>query len=69
MEFRIKINNNISLKRDLGDYLLKALSTNLITNSFTQYIKKPVDTNTKPVTKRPLRLAAKKARLTVKACC
>ena len=37
---RLKINNNISLNRDLGEFLLNALYTNLIKNDLTKYYKK-----------------------------
>jgi hypothetical protein len=39
IEVRIKINNNISLNRDLGEYALNALYTNLIKN-YLKNIKK-----------------------------
>ena len=68
IEIRLKINNNISLNRDLGEYTLNALYTNLIKNDLTKYFKKPIDINTEPVTKRPLRLAAKKAGLAIRTC-
>ena len=68
IEIKIKINSNISLNRDLGEYSLNALYTNLIKNDLTNYIKKPVNNSTQPITNRPSRLAAKKARLALKAC-
>ena len=68
IEIRLKIDNNISLNRDLGEYSLNALYTNLIKNDLTKYYKKPIDINTKPVTNRPMRSAAKKARLALKTC-
>ena len=63
---RLNINNNISLNRDLGEYSLNALYTNLIKNDLTKYYKKPIDINTEPVINRPIRSAAKKARLALK---
>ena len=60
------INSNISLNRDLGEYSLNALYTNLIKIDLTEYFQKPVNINIEPVTNRPLRLAAKKARLALK---
>jgi len=66
IEIRLKINNNISLNRDLGEYSLNALCTNLNKNDIKKYLKKTADINTEPVTKWPLRLAAKKARLAIK---
>jgi len=40
IEIRLKINYNISLNRDLGDYSLNALYKNLIKNDLTKYYKK-----------------------------
>ena len=40
IEIRHKINNNISLNRDLGEYSLNVLYTNLIKNDLTKYYKK-----------------------------
>ena len=37
IKVRRKINNNISLNRDLGEDSLKALYTNLIKNDLTKY--------------------------------
>ena len=68
IEIRLKINNNISLNRDSGEYSLNALYTNLIKNDLTRYYKKPIDINTGPVTIRPIRSAVKKARLALKTC-
>ena len=62
------MNHSISLNRDLGEYSLNALYTNLIRNDVTKYITKPIDNPSEPATKRPLRLAAKKAGLLLKAC-
>ena len=36
IEIRLKINNNISLNRHLGEYSLNALYTNLIKNNLTK---------------------------------
>ena len=63
IEIRLKINNNISLNTDLGGYSLNALYTNFIKNDLTKYYKKPTDIKTEPVTNRPIRSAAKTARL------
>ena len=68
IEIRLKINNNISLNRDLGEYSANALCTNLIRHDLMKYYKKPIDINTEPVTNRPMRSAAKKARLALKTC-
>ena len=68
IKIKIKISSNISLNRDLGEYSLNALYTNLIKNDLTNYIKKPVNNSSQPITNRPSRLAAKKARLALKAC-
>ena len=68
IEIRLKINKNISLNRDLGEYSLNSLYSNLIKNDLTKYFIKPIDNSIEPVTKRPLRLAAKKARLALKTC-
>ena len=40
IEIRIKINSNVSLNRDLGEYSLNALYTNFIKNYLANYIKK-----------------------------
>ena len=66
IEIRLKINNNISLNRDSGECSLNVLYTDLIKNDLTKYYKKPTDINTEPFTNRPMRSAAKKARLTLK---
>ena len=63
IEIRLKINNIISLNRDLREYSLNAPYTNFIKNNFTKYYKKRIDSSAEPVTNRPLRSAAKKARL------
>ena len=68
IEIRLKINNNVSLNRDLGEYSLNALYANLIKNDLTKYHKKTIDINTEPVTNRPIRSATKKARLALKMC-
>ena len=39
IEIRLKINNNLSLNRDLREYSLNALYTNLIKNDLTKYFK------------------------------
>ena len=39
IEIRLKINNNISLNRDLREYSLNALYTNLIKHDLTKYYK------------------------------
>ena len=53
---------------DLGEYSLNALYTNLIKNDLSKYFKKTIDINIEPVTNRPIRSAAKKARLALKTC-
>ena len=60
IEINLKINNNISLNRDLGEYSLNSLYSNLIKNDLTKYFTKPIYNSTEPATKRPLRQAAKK---------
>jgi len=44
----IRLNNNILLNRDLGEYSLYAPYTNLIKNDLTKYYKKPININTEP---------------------
>ena len=68
IEIRLKINNTISLNKDVGEYSLNGLYTNLIKNDLMKYYKKSIDINTEPVTNRPIRSAAKKARLAFKMC-
>ena len=68
IEIRLKINHNIPLNRDLGAYSLNSLYSNLIKNDHTKYFIKPINNSIEHVTKRPLRLAARKARLALKAC-
>ena len=60
IEIRFKINDNISLNRELGEYSLTALYIYLLKNGLTKYCrkKKTIDINTEPVTKRPMRSAA-----------
>jgi len=53
---------------DLGEYSLNSLFTNLIKNDLTKYYTKPMDNSSEPVTKKLVRLAAKKARSALKAC-
>ena len=60
IEIRLKTNNNISLNRDLGEYSLNALYTNLNKSDLTKFYKKSIDINTELVTNRPTRSAAKK---------
>ena len=67
IEIRLKI-NNASLNRDLGEYSLNVLYTNLIKNDLTKYYKKRIDINIEPITNRPIRSAGKKARLALKSC-
>ena len=62
IEFSLKIHNNISLNRDLGEYSLNSLYSNLIKNDLTKYFTKPIYNSIEPVTKRPLKQAAKNAR-------
>ena len=63
IKFRLKINHNICLNRDLGEYSLNSLCSELIKVDQTKYFTKPIDKRNEPVTKKPLRLAAEKARL------
>ena len=56
------------LPLNLGEYSLNALCTNLTKNDLKKHYKKPIDINTEPVTNRPIRSAAKKAKLTLKTC-
>jgi len=58
-EIRIKINNNISLNKGLGEYSEDAQLTNLIKNDLTEYYNKPIDINQEPVANTPMRSAAK----------
>ena len=62
IEIRLKIDNNILLNRDLGEYPLNALYTNLIKNDLTKYYKKTKDINTEPVKNTPTRSAAKNSK-------
>ncbi|XP_065583868.1 uncharacterized protein LOC136042864 [Artemia franciscana] len=68
IEINLKINKNISLNRDLGEYSLNSLYSNLIKNDLTKYFTKPIYNSTEPTTKRPLRQAAKQARLALRNC-
>jgi len=68
IEISLKINNNISLNRDLGEYSLNSLYSNLIKNDPTKYFTKPIYNSIEPATKRPLRQAAKNARLALRNC-
>ena len=52
----------------MGEYSPNILYTNLIKTILQTYYKKPIDINTEPVTNRPTRSAATKARLAVKTC-
>ena len=45
IEIRLKINYNIFLNRDLGEYSLNALYTNLIKSDLAKYYKNPIDIN------------------------
>ena len=60
IEIYLKINNNISLNRDLGEYSLNSLYSNLIKNDLTKYFTKLIYNSIEPATKRPLIHAAKK---------
>jgi len=66
IEIRLKINNNISLNSDLGEYSLNALYKNLIKNDLTKFYTIPIDINTESAAYRLMRSAAKKARLALK---
>jgi hypothetical protein len=68
IEIGLKINHSISLIRDSGECSLNALYTNLIKNVVSKYITESIDNTGEPATKRPLRSAAKKARLALKMC-
>ena len=68
IEIDLKINNKISLNRDLGEYSLNSLYSNLIKNDLTKYFTKPIYNSTEPTTKWPFRKAAKQARLTLGYC-
>ena len=68
IEINLKINKNISLNRDLGEYSLNSLYSNLIKNDLTKYFTKPIYNSTEPTTKRPLRQATKQARLALRNC-
>ena len=68
IELSLKIHNNISFNRDLGEYSLYTLYSNLITNNLTKYFTKSIYNSTEPVTKRPLRQATKNARLALRNC-
>ena len=68
IEINHKINNNISLNRDLGEYSLSSLYSNLIKNDLTKYFTKPIYNSIEPATKRPLRQAAKITRLALRNC-
>ena len=68
IEISLKVNNNISLNRDLGEYSLNSLCSNLIKNDRTKYFTKPIYNSIEPVTKRPLSQAGKNARLALKTC-
>jgi len=52
----------------LGEYSLNSLYSNLIKNDLTKYFTKPIYNITEPTTKRPLRQAAKQARLALRNC-
>ena len=65
---RNKINNNISLNRDLREYSLNYLYSNLIKNDLIKYFTKPIYNSTELTTKRPLKQAAKQARLALRNC-
>ena len=54
IEINLKLDNNISLNRDLGEYSLNSLCSNLIKNDLTKYFTKPINNSTEPATKRPL---------------
>ena len=62
--------NEYSLKSLFKEILLLILSliliASLIKNDLTKYYKKSIDINTEPVTNRPMRSAAIKARLVLK---
>ena len=51
IELRLKINDNISLNRDLGEYSLNTPYTNLIKKDLTKKFKNPVDINTNQLLK------------------
>ena len=68
MKSGLRLIDDISLNRGLGEYSLNALCTNLIKHELTKYYKKPIDINTEYVTNRPMGSAAKKARLALKTC-
>ena len=42
IEINLKINKNISLNRDLGEYSLNSLYSNLIKYDLTKYFTKPI---------------------------
>jgi len=66
IEINLKINNNISFNRDLGEYSLNSLCSNLVKNDLKKYFSKPTYNSIEPVMKRPLRQAAKNARLALR---
>ena len=68
IEISLKINSNISLNRDLGEYSLNSLYSNLTKNDLTKYFTKPIYNSIEQVSKRPLRQAAKNARLALRNC-
>ena len=68
IEISLKIYNNISLNRDLGEYSLNSLYSNLIKNDLTKYFTKPIYNSIELDTKRLLRQAAKNARLALRNC-
>ena len=60
IETSLEINNSISLNRDLGEYSLNSLYSNLIKNDLTKHFIKPIYNNIELITKRPVRQTAKK---------
>ena len=66
IEISLKINNNNSLNRDLGEYSLNSLCSNLIKNDLTKCFTKPIYNSIEPATKRPLRQAAENARMALR---
>ena len=55
--------HNISLNRDLEDYSLNSLYTNLIKNNITKYITKPMNNSSKPFTKKACKACCQKTKI------
>jgi len=68
IEISLKVNNNNSLNRDLGEYSLNSLYSNLIKDDLTKYFTEPIYNGIEPVMKRPLRQAAKKCKVGSENC-